>query len=109
MPRFLFVCGKNRLRSPTAEHLFANHPGIETLSAGINRDADEPLTDELVAWADMIFVMERQHRSKVQSRHRAALKDKPLFVLGIPDDFAFMDPQLVDLLQAKMSRWLPTA
>lgn len=65
------------------------------------------MTDDLIAWADIIFVMERRHRSKLQSKHRAALKDKPLVVLGIPDDFAFMDPQLVELLQAKMSRWLP--
>lgn len=107
--RYLFVCGKNHLRSPTAEHLFSSVPGIEPLSAGINRDADEPLTDELVAWADVIFVMERAHQKKVQSKHRAALGGKRVVVLGIPDDYAFMDPELVALLQAKMRAWLPHA
>ena len=58
-------------------------------------------------WADFIFVMERQHRNKVQKKHRAALKDKRMVVLDIPDDYAFMDSPLIDLLQAKMRRWLP--
>ena len=103
---YLFVCSQNRLRSPTAEHIFADVPGIVSLSAGTNRDADEPLTDELVARADVIFVMEPAHRSKVQTKHRSALKDKRLVVLGIPDEYEFMDPRLVPLLKAKMRRWL---
>lgn len=107
--RYLFVCGKNRLRSPTAEHLFSGVPGIETLSAGINRDADELLTDELVAWANVIFVMERAHRKKVQTKHRAALHGRRVVVLGIPDNYAFMDPALVVLLRSKMRPWLPNA
>lgn len=104
---YLFVCSQNKLRSPTAEHIFADIPGIATLSAGTNRDAEEPLTDELVAWADVIFVMERPHRNKLQKKHRAALKDKRLVVLDIPDEYEFMDPHLVRLLEAKMQRWLP--
>jgi predicted protein tyrosine phosphatase len=107
MRHYLFVCSQNRLRSPTAEHIFAEVPGIVTASAGTNNDAENPLTDELVNWADFVFVMERQHRGKLQQKHKAALKDKRLIVLGIPDDYAFMDPALVRLLRAKMLRWLP--
>lgn len=107
MRRYLFVCSQNKLRSPTAEHIFADLPGIATASAGTNNDAENPLTDELVAWADVIFAMERQHRTKLQQKHKAALKDKRLIVLDIPDDYAFMDPALVRLLHAKMQRWLP--
>ena len=47
----LFICGKNRLRSPTAEHVFADWPGIETASAGTGQDADCPVSAELIAWA----------------------------------------------------------
>ena len=103
---YLFVCSQNRLRSPTAEHIFADVPGIVSLSAGTNRDAEAPLTDEVVAWADVIFVMERAHRKKVQTKHRSALKDKRLVVLDIPDEYEFMEPRLVRLLRAKMRRWL---
>jgi predicted protein tyrosine phosphatase len=99
---FLFVCSRNRWRSPTAEHLFADLPGVATLSAGTNPDAEEPLTDELVGWASTIFAMEAVHRRKVQARHRGALRDKPLVVLGIPDKCDCMDPALVRLLETRM-------
>ena len=46
-------------------------------------------------------------QNKLQKKHRAALKDKRVVVLGIPDEYEFMDPALVRLLQAKMRRWLP--
>ena len=107
MRHYLFVCSQNKLRSPTAEHIFADVPGIATASAGTNNDAENPLTDELVEWADFIFVMERQHRNKVQVKHRAALKDKRVVVLDIPDEYEFMDPALVRLLETRMRRWLP--
>lgn len=77
------------------------------MSAGVNRDADERVSDELVDWADTIFVMERQHRRKLQASHTAALKDTRIVVLGIPDDYAYMDADLIALLRSKMTRWLP--
>ncbi|GBO56738.1 hypothetical protein APA_5073 [Pseudanabaena sp. lw0831] len=40
--KLLFVCGKNRLRSPTAEKVFADYGGIEVDSAGIGQEADTP-------------------------------------------------------------------
>lgn len=107
MKRFLFLCSQNRLRSPTAEQIFADRDGIEVCSAGTNHDADNPLTGELVEWADTIFVMERAHRSKLQKRFRAQLNGKRVVVLGIPDDYCFMDPALIRLLEARMARFLP--
>ncbi len=106
---YLFVCSRNRLRSPTAEHIFAELRGIATASAGTNRDAENPLSDELVEWADVIFAMERPHRAKIQTRHRRALNGQRVIVLGIPDEYEFMDPQLVRLLRAKMARWVSTS
>lgn len=103
----LFVCSQNRLRSPTAEQIFADHPGIETASAGTNNDAENPLTSELLRWADIVFVMEKAHRNKLQKRYRAALKDARVVCLDIPDDYEFMDEGLVRLLKAKVPRYLP--
>jgi len=102
----LFVCSQNKLRSPTAEQVFANWPGIETSSAGTNNDAENPLSNELVEWADIIFVMERAHRTKLQAKYRAAMKGVRLVCLDIPDDYQFMDPGLVELLKAKVPRHL---
>jgi len=61
--RLLFVCGRNRLRSPTAERLFAGIAGVETRSAGVSPDADEPLSLDAIEWADVIFVMEPEQRT----------------------------------------------
>ena len=107
MKRVLFVCGKNRLRSPTAEQVFSAWPGVETRSAGVNADADEPLTGEMVAEADLIFVMEKTHRAKLTRRFRTHLKSARVICLDIPDDYAFMDPELVRILQARVPKFLP--
>ena len=107
MKRVLFVCSQNRLRSPTAEHVFADWPGIETSSAGLNHDAENPVTPELLAWADLIFVMERAHRAKLSSRYKAHIGHARVVCLDIPDDFEYMDESLVRLLEAKVPRHLP--
>nr|WP_280518887.1 low molecular weight protein tyrosine phosphatase family protein [Shinella curvata] len=98
----LFICSQNKLRSPTAEQVFADWPGIETSSAGTNNDADNPLSAEEIEWANIVFVMEKAHRSKVQARYRRALNGKRLICLDIPDDYVFMDPALIELLKAKV-------
>jgi predicted protein tyrosine phosphatase len=107
MKNVLFVCSQNRLRSPTAEQVFASNPGINVASAGTNNDAENPLTSELVRWADLIFVMEKSHRNKVQKRFKSDLKDARMICLEIPDEYEFMDEGLVRLLRAKVSRYLP--
>ena len=103
----LFVCSQNRLRSPTAENVFADRVDIETSSAGTNHDAENPIDAEQIGWADLIVAMERTHRDKLQKRFRVAIKDKRIVCLDIPDDYAFMDPDLIRLLQVRMARHLP--
>ena len=102
----LFVCSQNKLRSPTAEQVFGSWPDIEVSSAGTNKDAENPLSAELLEWADIVFVMERTHRSKIQGKDRSALKDTRVICLHIPDDYDFMDPALIRLLQAKVPPYL---
>lgn len=103
----LFVCSQNRLRSPTAEQVFASHPGVQCASAGTNHRADNPLTPELIEWAELIFVMEKAHRDKVQAKFRKQLRGQRVIVLGIPDDYEFMEPALIELLRAKVTKYLP--
>jgi len=105
----LFVCSQNRLRSPTAEQVFAHRADLEVASAGTNNDAETPLSSELVEWADVIFVMQKQHRAKLQKRYRALLHGKRLICFDIPDNYAFMDPALVELLETRLARHLPVS
>ena len=102
LTNLLFLCSRNRLRSPTAEQVFSAWPGVETASAGLAPDADEPCTDELVEWADIIFVMERAHRTRLQKRFKKSLKSARVVCLDIPDDYGFMQPELVALLEKKV-------
>ena len=104
----LFICSQNKLRSPTAEHIFAERPGVETSSAGLNNDAENPVTPELLRWADLIFVMEKQHRSKLSAKFKAHLGHAKVVCLDIPDDFEFMDPRLVEILRAKVTKFSPS-
>jgi predicted protein tyrosine phosphatase len=109
MKKVLFICGRNRLRSPTAEQIFAAHAGLEVGSAGVDTDADNPVSPELLDWADLVFVMEKVHRAKLQRRFRVALNGKRIICLDIPDRYAFMDPELVKLLRQKVLRYLPAS
>jgi predicted protein tyrosine phosphatase len=109
----LFVCSQNRLRSPTAEQVFADWPGIETASAGLKHDAENPLTPELLRWADVVFVMERAHRAKLSARFKSAgfksaLGDVRVICLDIPDDYEYMQPELIALLKSRVPRHLPS-
>ncbi|MEQ1504234.1 MAG: phosphotyrosine protein phosphatase [Myxococcota bacterium] len=97
----LFVCSRNRLRSPTAEAVFAGIDGLSVASAGTSPDAEEPVTEELVAWADLILVMEGRHKRLLNRTFGRALRDKRLVVLGIPDDYDYLDPELVALLHER--------
>ena len=106
MKRVLFICTQNRLRSPTAEHVFASWPDIATDSAGLGNDADVPLSPEQIAWADIIFVMEKAHRNRLGQRFRRHLNGKRVICLDIPDEYEYMQPELVRLLEAKVGPYL---
>lgn len=102
----LFVCSQNKLRSPTAEQVFASWPGIEVSSAGLDDGCGNPVTPEELEWANLVLVMEQAHRNKLSRRFKAHLKNARVMVLGIPDDYEFMDPELVKILQAKVPQFL---
>lgn len=106
--RLLFVCSRNRLRSPTAEAVFAEYDGLEVDSAGLNPEADMPLTSEAIQWADIIFVMEPSHRSLLSKRFQPWLQQKRVVCLNIPDKYKYMDAALIKLLKQKVLPLLGT-
>lgn len=107
MRRILFLCSQNKLRSPTAETVFQDYPGIEVDSAGLNNDAIVPLTTEQVEWADTIIVMEKVHRSRLNQKFGKHLAGKRIAVLGIPDNYDYMEEELVRLLKLRCQSYLP--
>src|SRR5689334_7129699 len=106
MKHVLFVCSQNELRSPTAESLFSGRGDIAVASAGLNHDAPQTVTPALLEWADLIFVMEKAHLSRMRKRFRRYLNKQRLICLDIPDLYGYMDPELIALLEARVPRHL---
>lgn len=50
--------------------------------------------------------MERRHADLLRNRFPAKLSGKTLITLRIPDDFPFMDPELIALLRAELAAHL---
>ena len=55
-----------------------------------------------IACADVIFVMEWRHRDKIRKQSRAGLGQRPVYVLGIPDEYERDQPELIALLKEKV-------
>lgn len=94
----LFICSMNKWRSPTAETVFRRQEGVNTHSAGTSRKARRQVNITDIRWADLICVMEEKHLSRLRADFRGEVKQKATYILDIPDDYQFMDPELVDLI-----------
>ncbi len=102
----LFICGKNQLRSPTAENVFSEYPNLEVRSAGVDNDAVHQIDAEDVDWADYIFAMEEKHKEKLMNKFRDSIKNQKVIVLNIQDKYKYMDEDLVRELEEKVQRYL---
>lgn len=105
----LFVCSRNQWRSPTAEQVWRRHPALSVRSGGTSPNAKHPVTASDLAWAEVIFVMEDKHKSRLLAEYRQILEDKPIHVLDIPDKYRYMDAELVDLLRQSVGEILELA
>jgi protein-tyrosine phosphatase len=102
----LFICSRNKRRSATAEALFRNHPEHSVQSAGTAESAVRRVTENLILWADTIFVMEKRHREILKERHNTTLENKTIIILDIPDEYEYMDEELIEMLQDIVTPYL---
>ena len=98
--KLLFVCSRNRWRSPTAEKVFDGVDSIQARSTGTEDGARIKVTAGHIGWADIVFVMEKKHLRRLQEKFPNELVEKRVVCLNIPDDYQFMQPELITLLQA---------
>ncbi|MBJ9954042.1 MULTISPECIES: protein tyrosine phosphatase [unclassified Acinetobacter] len=103
----LFICSRNQWRSPTAERVFAVGYGLSTRSAGTSKHAKHTVSLKDIVWADMIFVMEQKHKQNIKEKFAQQLQHKKVVVLDIPDDFPYMDEELIEILKDTMLPYLP--
>lgn len=107
-PNILVVCGRNKRRSRTAEHIFKNDPRFNIRSAGLSSKSDRKISENDLYWADLVLVMEPDHRAKIREVY-PNLELPPIQVLHIEDDYEFLDEELVQMLQASMNDALSVA
>jgi len=89
------------MRSATAHKIFEVDPRFEIKSAGTDANASVVLTNELLNWADSVVVMEKYHRNTIRKNFPDMYQQKPIVCLYIPDDYDFMQPELIELLKTK--------
>lgn len=99
----LFICSRNQWRSPTAEQVWRKHPALAVRSAGTSPNARHPVSVNDLAWAQVIFVMEEKHKSRLLAEYRRMLDNKPIHVLDIPDEYKYMQPELVELIRQSVA------
>ena len=99
----LFICSRNQWRSPTAETIWRKHPGLSVRSAGTSPSARHTVTEQDIHWADKILVMEEKHQSRLKAAFGRMLQNKEIYVLDIPDDYKYMDPELIEQLSSSVA------
>ena len=101
--RVLCVCSAGLLRSPTAALVLSQDPfNFNTRAVGVSQEyALVPIEQVHLHWADEIVTMESAHSLMVEALLEKTNKiTKPRIVqLDIPDEFAYRDPRLVDLIK----------
>lgn len=102
----LFVCSRNKWRSRTAETIFRNHQAHEVKSAGTENDARIRVSEKLIHWAELVFVMEKKHRDRLREKFGAQLEGKKIIILDIPDDYQYMDIELIEILKISVGVYL---
>jgi len=98
--KVLFVCSRNQWRSPTAEKVWRDYYNLETKSAGTSPNAKKTISINDIKWADLILVMENKHKSRILAKFKQVVKYKKIIVLDIPDNYKFMDKDLIDIFKS---------
>jgi predicted protein tyrosine phosphatase len=101
-PNILVVCGRNKKRSRTAEHIFKNDNRFNIRSAGLSPKSDRKISENDLNWADLVFVMETNQRSKIWEVY-SHVEMPNIEILHIPDDYEFMDEELVEILNERIN------
>ena len=105
-PNLLFICSKNQWRSPTAERIYQKDARCQVRSAGTSSKARRRVNANDLAWADFVLVMEKRHRSVLRERFPEEMEDVEVQILDIPDEYTFMDAELVALIQGHIESLL---
>ena len=106
MKNILFICSRNQWRSPTAEKVYSKDSRVDVRSAGTSPKARHTVNAKDITWAELIFVMEHKHKDRLKAQYSKLLQHKKVIVLDIPDEYQYMDDELVGLIEASVEEYL---
>jgi len=106
--KILFICSRNQWRSPTAEAIYSRVDGLSVRSAGTAKSGKRRVKAVDLNWADIIFVMEDRHKTRLRQDFRSEVSNIDVRVLDVPYDYKYMDPDLIEILKAKLDPVLIT-
>ena len=102
----LFICSRNQWRSPTAETIYKNIAGVNARSAGTEPSARIKVSATMIQRADIIFVMEKKHKQRLLENFPEDCRDKRIIVLDIPDEYQYMDEELIATIMQSVEPYL---
>ena len=107
--KLLFICTSNLVRSPTCEDILKGSSFYETRSAGTSANAVVKVSQDLIDWADEIFVMcERVEKHRTFLEENFQVKNKKIIDLDL-EDFIYnrrSEPGLVKELTKRLTPYL---
>lgn len=105
--RVVFICSENKIRSKTAETIFSEKEGIEVKSAGTSNTAVNPVTAEIIAWADIVFCMESHHKKSICKKFKDVVSGKKIVVMGIEDVYDYMQVECIEIIKRRAVGFIP--
>ena len=106
MKNLLFICKHNQMRSRTAESIYSDDSRYDVKSAGISKNAQVKLSEDLIIWADIVFVMENKFKDIIVDLYPIEFISTKIVSLDIPDTYYYMEPQLVELIKSRVNSFL---
>jgi predicted protein tyrosine phosphatase len=82
--------------------IFKDSDEFNVKSCGTSPQSRVKINEKLIGWADTIYVMEKRHKEIIIQQFREALRGKEIKVLFIPDEYEFMDEELIEILKEKI-------
>lgn len=97
MTKLLFVCAANAQRSPSFEIWFkANRPQYEVRSAGCYWGYPYRIDEEILSWADKVYVMDLEQEIFIARKYPEFLNK--VEVIGVSDQYSRESPEINNLI-----------
>lgn len=56
----------------------------------------------MLQWANLVLVMDHEHKQRLRESFPDAMREAQVVVLDVPDDYHFMDPELVTMISERV-------